>query len=71
MSEIVALLQSIAPVVSLTVWQQMSQVIYGLLISNGCLTMLEISRWTEGGGSCRTIEFNFRDANSIGVWMIL
>ena len=34
----------------------MSQVICGLLISNGRLTMLEISRWTEGGGSYRTIQ---------------
>ena len=56
MSEIVALLQSIAPVISHTVLQQMSQVIYGLLISNGRITMLEISRWTEGGGSYRTIQ---------------
>jgi putative transposase len=56
MPEIVALLQSIAPVVSSTVLQQMSQVIYGLLISNGRITMLEISRWTERGGSYRTIQ---------------
>ena len=56
MPEIVALLQSIAPVVSPTVLQQMSQVIYGMLISNGRITMLEISRWTEGGGSYRTIQ---------------
>jgi putative transposase len=56
MSEIVALLQSIAPMVSRTVLRQMSQVIYGLLISNGRITMLEISRWTEGGGSYRTIQ---------------
>lgn len=56
MSEIVALLQSIAPVVSRTILQQMSQVIYGLLISNGRITMLELSRWTEGGGSYRTIQ---------------
>jgi hypothetical protein len=56
MPEIVALLQSIAPVVSPTVLQQMSQVIYGVLISNGRITMLEISRWTEGGGSYRTIQ---------------
>jgi hypothetical protein len=56
MTEIVALLQSIAPVVSRTVLQQMSQVIYGLLISNGRMTMLEISRWTERGGSYRTIQ---------------
>ena len=56
MSEIVALLQSIAPVVSHTVLQQMSQVIHGVLISNGRITMLEISRWTERGGSYRTIQ---------------
>ncbi len=56
MPEIVALLQSIAPVVSSTVLQQMSQVIYGLLISSGRITMLELSRWTERGGSYRTVQ---------------
>jgi len=56
MSEIVALLQSIAPVVSRTVLHQMSQVIHGVLISNGRITMMEISRWTERGGSYRTIQ---------------
>src|SRR5215211_819115 len=56
MPEIVALLQSIAPIVSSTVLNQMSQVIYGLLISNSRITMLEISRCTEGGGRYRTIQ---------------
>ena len=56
MREIVALLQNIAPVVSATLLQQMSHVIYGMLITNGRITMLEISRWTEGGGSYRTIQ---------------
>jgi putative transposase len=56
MTEILALLQNIAPVVSATNLQQMSQVIYGMLISNGRITMLEISRWTETGGSYRTIQ---------------
>jgi putative transposase len=56
MTEIVALLQSIASIVSPTVLKQMSQVIYGMLISNGRITMLEISRWTEVGGSYRTIQ---------------
>jgi len=56
MSEIVALLQSIAPVVSATVIRQMSHAIYGMLISNGRITMLELSRWTEKGGSYRTIQ---------------
>jgi putative transposase len=56
MPEIVALLQAIAPVVSPTVLKQMSQVIYGMLISTRRITMLEISRWTERGGSYRTIQ---------------
>jgi hypothetical protein len=56
MNEIVALLQSIAPVISTTTVRQLSQVVYGLLISNGRITMLELSRWTEKGGSYRTIQ---------------
>jgi putative transposase len=56
MTEIVALLQSIAPIVSGTVLQQLSHVLYGMLISNGRMTMLELSRWTEKGGSYRTIQ---------------
>jgi hypothetical protein len=56
MTEIVALLQTIAPAVAPTVLKQMSQVIYGMLISSGRMTMLELSRWTERGGSYRTIQ---------------
>jgi hypothetical protein len=56
MTEILALLQNIAPVVSATNLKRMSQIIYGMLISNGRITMLEISRWTETGGSYRTIQ---------------
>jgi len=56
MPEILALLQNIAPVISTTILRQLSQVIYGMLISQGRITMLEISRWTEAGGSYRTIQ---------------
>jgi len=56
MREIVALLQSIAPVISKTTLRQLRQVVYGMLISNGRITMLELSRWTEKGGSYRTIQ---------------
>jgi len=56
MTEILALLQNIAPVVSTTILHQLSQVIYGMLISTGRITMLEISRWTETGGSYRTVQ---------------
>jgi len=56
MTEIVALLQTIASVVSTSVLQQMSHAIYGMLISHGRTTMLELSRWTEKGGSYRTLQ---------------
>jgi hypothetical protein len=56
MPEIVALLQNIASVVCPTVLKQMSHGIYGLLISSGRISMLEIARWTECGGSYRTIQ---------------
>ena len=56
MPEILALLQNIASTVSPTILHQLSQVIYGMLISRGRITMLEISRWTERGGSYRTIQ---------------
>lgn len=56
MTEILALLQSIAPVATATVLRQLSYVLYGMLISNGRITMLELSRWTEKGGSYRTIQ---------------
>jgi len=55
MTEILALLQNLVPVVSATILQQLSHVIYGMLITNGRMTMLEISRWTETGGSYRTV----------------
>jgi len=34
----------------------MSQVIFGMLVASGRITMLGLSRWTEKGGSYRTIQ---------------
>jgi len=56
MTEIVALLQSIAPLVSKTTLRQMSRIIDALLSMTGRITMLGLSRWTEDGGSYRTIQ---------------
>lgn len=56
MTEIVALLQTIAPLLSKTTLRQMSQVIFGMLVVSGRITMLGISRWTEKGGSYRTVQ---------------
>lgn len=56
MTDILALLQSIAPLVSKTTLRQMSHVIFGMLVITGRVTMLGLSRWTDKGGSYRTLQ---------------
>jgi len=56
MTEILALLQNIAPLLENTTFRQMRQVIFGMLVASGRITMLGLSRWTEKGGSYRTIQ---------------
>lgn len=56
MTEILTLLQVVQPLVSKTTLRQMSQVIQAILSMSGRITMLGISRWTEAGGSYRTIQ---------------
>lgn len=56
MTEILALLQDIAPLLEKTTLRQMSQVIFGMLVASGRITMLGLSRWTEKGGSYRTLQ---------------
>ena len=68
MIEIVALLQTIAPLVEKTTLRQLSQVLFGMLVTPGRLTMLGLSRWTEKGGSYRTIQ---RFYQSVVPWQAL
>ena len=56
MTEILALLQNLAPLLEKTTFRQMSQVVYGMLVASGRITMLGLSRWTAKGGSYRTIQ---------------
>lgn len=56
MSEIVALLQSIAPLLEPVTLRQMSRIIFAMLVITGRITMLGLSRWTDKGGSYRTIQ---------------
>ena len=56
MTEIVALLQTIAPLLEKRTLRQLSQVVFGMLVASGRVTMLGLSRWTEKGGSYRTIQ---------------
>jgi hypothetical protein len=56
MTQILALLQNIAPLLEKTTFRQMSQVLFGMLVASGRITMLGLSRWAEKGGSYRTIQ---------------
>ena len=56
MTEILTLLQNIAPLLEKTILRQMSQVLFGMLVMSGRITMLGVSRWTGKGGSYRTIQ---------------
>ena len=64
MSEILALLQTLAPLLENTTLRQMSQVVFGMLVISGRITMLGLSRWTEQGGSYRTIQRFYHSALS-------
>ena len=44
MTEIVALLQTIAPLLAKTTLRQLSQVVFGVLVARGRITMLGLSR---------------------------
>jgi len=56
MIDILALLQHLSPALSKTTIRQMSRIIPAILAMTGRVTMLGISRWTDQGGSYRTIQ---------------
>jgi len=55
MTDILTLLQNIAPLLEPVTLRQMSRIIFAMLSISGRITMLGLSRWTEKGGSYRTI----------------
>lgn len=56
MIDILPLLQSLSPSLTTTSIRQMSVIIPAMLAMSGRVTMLGISRWTEQGGSYRTVQ---------------
>jgi putative transposase len=56
MMNILALLQCLSPYLDRTTVRQMSRIIPAILAMTGRVTMLGISRWTEKGGSYRTVQ---------------
>ena len=56
MSDIVALLHCLTPYLSNTTMRQLKQVVFAVLCIPDRVTMLSMARWTERGGSYRTIQ---------------
>lgn len=56
MSEIIALTTCLAPYVSRTSLRQLRHIVFALLCISGRVTTLGLSRWTEEGGSYRTLQ---------------
>lgn len=56
MNDIVALLHCLTPYLSNTTMRQMKQIVFALLCIPDRVTMLSIARWTEHGGSYRTVQ---------------
>jgi putative transposase len=56
MNAIIALLACLAPYLSSTTLGHLSHLIFALLCIPGRVTTLGLSRWTEVGGSCRTLQ---------------
>jgi len=56
MNDIVALLHCLTPYLSNTTLRQMKQIVFAVLCIPERVTMLSIARWTERGGSYRTVQ---------------
>lgn len=62
MTDILAHLQCLEPYLSSTTVRQLSHIVVAMLMMTGRVTMLGISRWTDKGGSYRTIQRFFTTA---------
>ena len=56
MTEVIALLACLSPCLEATAQRRLACLIEAVLAMTGRVTMLGISRWTEGGGSYRTVQ---------------
>ena len=70
MTEIIALTICLAPYLSKTQLRQLQHIIMALLCIPGRVTMLSLSRWSEKGGSYRTIQRWFQSTFNWGVLLL-
>ncbi len=65
MADIIAVLQCLDQCLSKTTWRQLTCIVPAMLAMTGRVTMLGISRWTDQGGSYRTVQRFF---NTVIAW---
>ncbi len=61
MNEIIAILNTVSPHLKARSLKQMTLLIEAMLSMTGRVTMLSLSRWTEKGGSYRTVQRFFKE----------
>jgi len=68
MNEIITILASLRPLLSTKSFKQLPIIIEALLSMTGRVTFLGLSRWTEQGGSYRTIQRFFKQSHDWSQW---
>ena len=63
MPEIVAILEALRPALATRHFRQLALIIEATLSMTGRVTMLGIARWTEEGGSYRTVQHFFKQSH--------
>lgn len=61
MNEIIAILNTLSPHLIGRTLKQMTLIVEAMLSMTGRVTMLGLSRWTEKGGSYRTVQRFFKE----------
>jgi putative transposase len=61
MNEIIAILNTLSSHLNSRTLRQMTLIVEAMLAMTGRVTMLGLSRWTEKGGSYRTVQRFFKD----------
>jgi IS4 transposase len=71
MPDILPLLECFAPYLTATTMRQMAVIITAMLAMTGRVTMLNISRWTDRGGSYRTVQRLYQTAIpwALAMWL--
>jgi hypothetical protein len=65
MNEVIAILNTLSPQLTPRIVKQMILIVEAMVAMTGRVTLLGLSRWTEKGGSYRTVQRFFKE-NTIG-----